>query len=260
MGNKTHPNAMRLGYIHDWESRWFSLKEMPALIGEDHRIRLLVKRTFRHAAVSAVAIERAGTYLRVNVHTARPGIVIGKKGADIESVRKQIEEMTGRKTFINVIEVKEPELDSRLVAEAIAAQIEKRAAYRRVMRRAMERTMQSGALGIKVMVGGRLNGSEIARREWAREGRVPLHVFSADIDYGSAEAMTTAGLIGVKVWIFRKQLFVKSPKELLLLAKKDQNVAAIVAPTGIQPVGAAAAKEGAKEAAAESPKDSAELE
>ena len=137
MGNKTHPNAMRLGYIHDWESRWFSLKEMPALIGEDHRIRLLVKQTFRHAAVSAIAIERAGTYLRVNVHTARPGIVIGKKGADIESVRKQIEDMTGRKTFINVIEVKEPELDSRLVAEAIAAQIEKRAAYRRVMKRAM---------------------------------------------------------------------------------------------------------------------------
>ena len=260
MGNKTHPNAMRLGYIHDWESRWFSLKEMPALIGEDHRIRLLVKQTFRHAAVSAVAIERAGTYLRVNVHTARPGIVIGKKGADIESVRKQIEDMTGRKTFINVIEVKEPELDSRLVAEAIAAQIEKRAAYRRVMRRAMERTMQAGALGIKVMVGGRLNGSEIARREWAREGRVPLHVFSADIDYGAAEAMTTAGLIGVKVWIFRKQLFVKSPKELLLLAKKDQNVAAIVAPTGIQPVGATAAKEGAKEVAAESSKDSAEIE
>ncbi len=234
MGNKTHPNAMRLGYIHDWESRWFSLKEMPALIGEDHRIRGLVKQTFRHAAVSAIAIERAGTYLRVNVHTARPGIVIGKKGADIESIRKQIEDMTGRKTFINVMEIKEPELDSRLVAEAIAAQIEKRMAYRRVMRRAMERTMQAGALGIKVMVGGRLNGSEIARREWAREGRVPLHVFSADIDYGSTEAVTTAGLIGVKVWIFRKQLFVKSPKELLLLAKKDQNVAAVVAPTGIQ--------------------------
>ena len=224
MGNKIHPNSVRLGYIHDWESKWFSLRDMPALIGEDFKIRNLVKQTFKMAAVSWVGIERAGSYLRVNIHTARPGVVIGKKGADIEAIRKKVEDLTSRKTFINVMEIKDPELDSRLVAEAIAMQLEKRIAHRRAMRRAMERTMQSGALGIKVMVGGRLNGSEIARREWQREGRVPLHMFCADVDYGTAEAFTTAGLIGVKVWIFKKQLFVKSPKELLMQAKKAQGV------------------------------------
>ena len=245
MGNKIHPNSVRLGYIHDWQSKWFSLRDMPALIGEDFKIRNLVKQTFKMAAVSWVGIERAGSYLRVNIHTARPGVVIGKKGADIEAIRAQIENMTQRKTFINVMEIKEPELDSNLVAEAIAVQLEKRIAYRRAMRRAMERTMQSGALGIKVMVGGRLNGGEIARREWMREGRVPLHTYAADVDYGTAEAFTTAGLIGVKVWIFKKQLFVKSPKELLLLAKKEAP-AAVIAPKGAEtpaaaPVEAAAA-------------------
>ncbi|MBI4376109.1 MAG: 30S ribosomal protein S3 [Elusimicrobia bacterium] len=230
MGNKVHPNSVRLGYIHDWESKWFSLREMPALIGEDFKIRNLVKNTFRAAAVSWVGIERAGSYLRVNIHTARPGVVIGKKGADIEAIRTQIENLTQRKTFINVMEIKDPELDARLVAEAIAMQLEKRIAYRRAMRRAMERTMQAGALGIKVMVGGRLNGAEIARREWMREGRVPLHTFCADVDYGIAEAMTTAGVIGVKVWIFKKQLFVKSPKELLLAAKKEGALAPAAMP------------------------------
>jgi small subunit ribosomal protein S3 len=241
MGNKIHPNSVRLGYIHDWESKWFSLRDMPALIGEDFKIRNLVKQTFRMAAVSWVGIERAGSYLRVNIHTARPGVVIGKKGADIEAIRSQIENMTQRKTFINVMEIKEPELDSRLVAEAIAVQLEKRIAYRRAMRRAMERTMQSGALGIKVMVSGRLNGGEIARREWMREGRVPLHTYAADVDYGTAEAFTTAGLIGVKVWIFKKQLFVKSPKELLLLAKKEAAPVAVIAPMGAAPTATATA-------------------
>lgn len=234
MGNKIHPNAVRLGYIRDWESKWFSLRDMPALIGEDFKIRSLVKQTFKMAAVSWVGIERAGSYLRVNIHTARPGVVIGKKGADIEAIRKQIEDLTQRKTFINVMEIRDPELDAKLVAEAIAMQLEKRIAYRRAMRRSIERTMQSGALGIKVMVGGRLNGAEIARREWQREGRVPLHTYCADIDYGTAEAFTTAGLIGVKVWIFRKQHFVKSPKELLQLAKRDAAPAAVIAPEGIK--------------------------
>jgi len=224
MGNKIHPNSVRLGYIHDWESKWFSLRDMPALIGEDFKIRNLVKQTFKAAAVSWVGIERAGSYLRVNIHTARPGVVIGKKGADIEAIRKKVEDMTSRKTFINVMEIKDPELDARLVAEAIAMQLEKRIAHRRAMRRAMERTLQSGALGIKVMVGGRLNGAEIARREWQREGRVPLHTYCADVDYGTAEAFTMAGLIGVKVWIFKKQLFVKSPKDLLAQAKRQMGV------------------------------------
>lgn len=222
MGQKAHPRSMRLGYIHDWESRWLSLRNMSALIGEDFRIRSLVKERFRLAAVSWIGIERTGSYLRVNIHTARPGVVIGKKGVDIEGTRTAIEQITSSKTFINVMEIKEPELDARLVGEAIAMQLEKRIAHRRAMRRAMERTMQSGALGIKIMVSGRLGGSEIARREWMREGRVPLHTFCADIDYGFAEAHTTMGLIGVKVWIFKKQLFVKSPKELLLAARKQE--------------------------------------
>jgi small subunit ribosomal protein S3 len=234
MGNKTHPKAMRLGYTADWESKWFSLREMPALIGEDFKIRSLVKKTFRMAAVSWVGIERAGSYLRVNIHTARPGVVIGKRGADIEAIRGQIEALTQRKTFINVMEIKDPELDPRLVAEAIAVQLEKRIAYRRAMRRSMERTMQSGALGIKVMVGGRLNGGEIARREWAREGRVPLHTYSADVDYGTAEAYTTAGIIGVKVWIFKKQHFVKGAKEFQQLAKAAQAAAQPAAPAAPQ--------------------------
>ncbi|MBI3298028.1 MAG: 30S ribosomal protein S3 [Elusimicrobia bacterium] len=214
MGNKIHPKSVRLGYIQDWESKWFSLREMPALIGEDFKIRKEVRERFRLAAVSWVGIERAGTYLRVNIHTARPGVVIGKKGVDIEALRAKIEGMTKRKTYINVMEVKEPDLDARLVAEAIAMQLERRIAHRRAIKRAMERTMQAGALGVKVECKGRLGGSEIARREWNREGRVPLHTFCADIDYGLVEAVTPMGLIGVKVWIFKKTYFAKSPGEL----------------------------------------------
>jgi len=248
MGNKTNPNALRLGYIHDWQSKWFSIKDAPALIGEDFKIRNLVRNTFRAAAVSWVGIERAGSYLRVNIHTARPGVVIGKKGADIESLRKNVEEMTQRKTYVNVMEIKDPELDSRLVAESIAVQLEKRIAHRRAMRRAMERTIQSGALGIKVMVSGRINGAEISRREWNREGRVPLHTYAADVDYGTAEAMTSAGIIGVKVWIFKKQHFVKSFKELQQMAKKEAALMAAAAAieSGETPVGAPAAQPAAE--------------
>ena len=251
MGNKIHPKGVRLGYIQDWESKWFSLREMPALIGEDFKIRNLVKNTFRQAAVSWVGIERAGSYLRVNIHTARPGVVIGKKGVDIEAIRTQIENLTSRKTFINVMEIKDPELDARLVAEAIAMQLEKRIAHRRAMRRAMERTLQAGALGIKVMVSGRLNGAEIARREWQREGRVPLHTYCADVDYGTAEAFTMAGLIGVKVWIFKKQLFVKSPKELLMLAKRAESAVVSVQGSGVPTAQAPAAVGEPKVVAAE---------
>lgn len=214
MGQKIHPKSVRLGYIQDWESKWFSLREMPALIGEDFKIRSLIKERFRLAAVSWIGIERAGSYLRVNIHTARPGVVIGKRGADIEAVRTEVENLTSRKTFINVMEIKQPELDPRLVGEAIAMQLERRINHRRAIRRALERTMQAGALGIKVQVKGRLNGAEIARREWNREARVPLHTFSADIDYGLTEAHTAMGLIGIKVWIFKKQFFAKSTKEL----------------------------------------------
>jgi small subunit ribosomal protein S3 len=237
MGQKIHPKSVRLGYIQDWESKWFSLRDMPALIGEDYKIRQLVRARFRLAAVSWVGIERAGSYLHVYIHTARPGVVIGKRGADIEAIKKQIEAMTKRTTVISPKEIKEPELDARLVAEAIAMQLERRIAHRRAIKRSIERTMAAGALGIKVQVKGRVGGAEIARREWLREGRVPLHTFSADIDYGQIEANTTSGTIGVKVWIYRKQFFSKTPKELIAQAREEGQgaslpveIAAVAAP------------------------------
>ena len=222
MGQKVHPKANRLGYIKDWDSRWFSLRDMPALIGEDFNIRCFVKERLRMAAVSRIVIERAGSYLRVNIHTARPGIVIGKKGSDIESIRETLEALTGRKVFVNVLEVKQPELDAQLVAEAVAFQLERRINHRRAMKRAIERSLSAGALGVRIRVSGRLGGAEIARKEWLREGRVPLHTFRGDIDYGFTEASTTMGKIGVKVWIFRKEYFSKSREDLLAEVRKQQ--------------------------------------
>ena len=253
MGQKIHPKAMRLGYIQDWESRWLALRDMPALIGEDFRIRTMVKERFRLAAVSWIGIERTGTYLRVNIHTARPGVVIGKKGADIEGIRAAIEKITASKTFINVMEIKEPELDARLVGEAIAMQLERRINHRRAIRRALERTMQAGALGIKVQVKGRLNGAEIARREWSREARVPLHTFSADIDYGLVEAHTSMGQIGVKVWIFKKQFFAKSTKELREAAQAQGDPVSATIATPAAAAAAASAPAGAESAPVSAP-------
>jgi small subunit ribosomal protein S3 len=252
MGHKIHPNAPRLGYIHDWQSKWFSLREMPALIGEDYKIRDLVNTRFKRAAVSWVGIERAGAFLRVNIHTARPGVVIGKKGADIEALRTDIEKLTGRKSYVNVMEIKEPELDANLVAEAVAIQIERRINHRRAIRRALERSRAAGALGIKIHVSGRLGGNEIARSEWQREGRVPLHTFSADIDYGFREAETQMGRIGVKCWIFKKQYFAKSPAELVKQLRREappppqtpEGGAAPAAPAGEAPAVVPAAVEG----------------
>jgi small subunit ribosomal protein S3 len=249
MGHKIHPKSVRLGYIQDWESKWFSTRDMPALIGEDFKIRSLIKERFRLAAVSWVGIERAGSYLRVNIHTARPGVVIGKRGADIEGVRTKIEKLTSRKTFINVLEIKQPELDARLVGEAIAMQLERRINHRRAIRRGIERTMQAGALGVKVQVKGRLNGAEIARREWNLQGSVPLHTFSADIDYGLTEAYTTMGQIGIKVWIYKKQFFAKSAKELREQAEKQAVETGV--PIGAVPAAADAAVAVAAKPAAE---------
>lgn len=214
MGHKISPKALRLGYIKDWDSKWFNLRDMPSLIEEDFHLRNFLKKQLKLAAVSKIGIERTGKYLRLNIYTARPGIVIGRKGSDIETLRQQIEAMTGRDTAINVMEIKRPELDAQLVAEAVAIQLEKQVNYRRAVKRAMERTMNSEALGIKVMVSGRLGGVEIARREWFREGRVPLHTLRAEIDYGFAEALITMGRIGVKVWIFRRELFKKTEREM----------------------------------------------
>ena len=205
MGHKIHPRSIRLGYIQDWRSRWFAPKNMPALIKEDFEIRKIIDNKFKMAAVSYVGIERAGAFLRVNVHTARPGVVIGKKGADIEALRKELEAFTGSKTFVNVIEIKNPETDAQLVAQNIAMQLEKRAHYGAAIKKAIEKALSGKALGIKIMVSGRLGGAEIARTEWKREGRVPLHTLKANIDYGFTEANTTAGKIGVKVWICHKE-------------------------------------------------------
>lgn len=225
MGQKVNPKGIRLGYIRDWDSKWFNLKEMPDFIEEDHKIRHYLKQKLHLAAVSRICIERAGKYLRVNIYTARPGIVIGKGGQGIENLRTDLEEMTGRKTFVNVMEIKRPEMDAQLVAEGIALQLEKQISYRRAMKRSIEKTMAAGAQGIKIMVSGRLGGSEIARREWLKEGRIPLQTFRADIDYGFAEAFTTMGQIGVKAWIFKRELFKKTEKELLeeaSLIEKDK--------------------------------------
>ena len=215
MGQKIHPEGMRLGYIKDWDSRWFNLRQMPELLEEDRRIRQYLRRKLQGAAVSKIVIERAGKHLRVNIHTARPGIVIGKKGADIENLRKDIETMTDRKAFVNVMEIKRPELDAYLVAEGVAMQLEKQVGFRRAMKKAIERTMAAGALGVKVRVSGRLGGAEIARVEWMKEGRVPLQTFRADINYGLYEALIPMGRIGVKVWIFKKELFKKTREDLM---------------------------------------------
>lgn len=215
MGQKVHPKGLRLSYIKNWDSKWFSPRNMPDLIEEDFRIRRYLKERLKMAAVSRIVIERAGSFQRINIYTARPGIVIGKRGADIEELRKSLEESTGRKTFVNVMEIKKPELDAQLIAEGVALQLERKISYRRAMKRAIEKAMAGGAQGIKVMVGGRLGGAEIARSEWLREGRIPLQTMRADIDYGFTEAHTKMGQIGVKVWIFKKEFFRKTEKDLV---------------------------------------------
>jgi small subunit ribosomal protein S3 len=218
VGQKIHPEGLRLGYIKDWDAKWFNLRQMPDLLAEDRDIRKYLRRKLQGASVSRVSIERAGKHLTVNIFTARPGIVIGKKGADIENLRKDISDITSRKIAevkVNVMEIKRPELDAQLVSEGIAGQLEKNVGFRRVMKKAIERTMAAGALGIKVRVSGRLGGAEIARVEWMKEGRVPLQTFRADIQYGFSEALITMGRIGCKVWIFKKELFKKTREDLM---------------------------------------------
>jgi small subunit ribosomal protein S3 len=210
MGHKIHPKSIRLGYIKKWESKWFNLKEMPIFIQEDKNIRIYLKDKLKFSSVLKIEIERrGGNYLKVIIYTAKPGIVIGKGGQGIEMLRKEIETMTDRKTFISVMEIKRAEVEAQLVAENIAFQLEKQIAFRRAMKKTIERAILSGVQGIKVMLSGRLAGAEIARTEWLKEGRVPLQTFRADIDYGFAEAYTTMGQIGVKVWIFKQEYFKK---------------------------------------------------
>ena len=208
MGQKVQPNGLRLGIIRDWNARWYAGKrEYAKNLAQDMSIRDYLKNRLANAAVSSVTIERPAQNLNITVHTARPGIVIGKKGEDIDRMRRDISRMTGLPVQLSVEEIRKPELDATLVAESICQQLEKRIMFRRAMKRAVTNAMRLGAQGVKVMVAGRLNGAEIARTEWYREGRVPLHTLRADIDYGFAEAKTTYGVIGVKVWIFRGEVF-----------------------------------------------------
>jgi small subunit ribosomal protein S3 len=215
MGQKVNPLGIRLGITRDWVSKWYAGKKQFAdQIHTDFQVRQFLHKKLAEASVSRVHIERAARKVNVTIHTARPGIVIGKKGEDIEKLRAETARLIGMPVGdvrLNVAEIRKPELDSQLVAEGIAQQIEKRVMFRRAMKRAVMSTMRSGALGMKVRLSGRLNGSEIARTEISREGRVPLHTFRADIDYATAEARTTYGVIGIKVWIFKGEVFDKAP-------------------------------------------------
>jgi small subunit ribosomal protein S3 len=210
MGQKVHPTGIRLGIVKDWTSRWYANShDYPVLLHQDLSVREFLRKKLAHASVSRIQINRPARNANITIHTARPGIVIGKKGEDIDKLRQEISNMMGVPVQLNVEEIRKPELDAYLVAEGIAQQLEKRIMYRRAMKRAVTNTMRLGAEGIKINVGGRLNGAEIARGEWYREGRVPLHTLRADIDYGVAEANTTYGIIGIKVWIFKGEIFNK---------------------------------------------------
>ncbi len=208
MGHKVHPTGIRLGIAKDWNSKWYANKrEYAEYLVADIKVRQMLKEKLAQAGISKILIERPAKTARVTIFTARPGVVIGKKGEDIEKLRKEVSDMMGVPTHINVSEVRKPELDAQLVAESIAQQLERRIMFRRAMKRAVGNAMRLGALGIKLNVSGRLNGAEIARSEWSREGRVPLHTLRADIDFGLAEARTTYGIIGVKVWINKGEVF-----------------------------------------------------
>lgn len=206
MGQKVHPVGFRLGIIKTWDSRWYAEKEFAAFIYEDKRLRDYIKKRLQHAGISKIEIERAANRVKVRVHTARPGIVIGKKGAEIEALRKDVERLIKREVMIDIQEVRKPEIDSQLVGENVAQQLIRRVSFRRAMKRAVLSARKFGAKGIKITCAGRLGGAEMSRTEWYREGRVPLHTLRADIDYGLSEAATTYGVIGIKVWIFKGEI------------------------------------------------------
>ena len=203
MGQKVHPYGFRIGINKTWRSRWYSEKKYAELLHEDLELRKDLKKKLGHAGVSAIEIERAANKLKVNILTSRPGIIIGRKGSEVDRLKEEIRKRTNREVFINILEIDKPEVDPQLVAEAIAMQLTRRVAFRRAMRKAVESAQRFGAKGIKVRVGGRLGGSEIARSEWYLEGQLPLHTLRADVGYGFTEAQTTYGIIGVKVWIYR---------------------------------------------------------
>ena len=215
MGQKIHPIGFRLAVTRNWTSRWFAnSKNFPGMLNEDIKVREYLKKKLAHASVGRVVIERPAKNARITVFSARPGVVIGKKGEDIEHLKTDLQKILGGQVHVNIEEIRKPETDAQLIADSIAQQLEKRIMFRRAMKRAMQNAMRLGAQGIKIMSSGRLNGAEIARREWYREGRVPLHTLRADIDYGTSEAKTTYGIIGVKVWVFKGEMAAKQDAAL----------------------------------------------
>ena len=221
MGQKVHPVGIRLGIVKDWTSKWYAdSKDFADLLNNDLEVRDYLKKRLSQASVSRIQIDRPANNAHITIHTARPGLVIGKKGEDIDSLRKDISDRMGIPVHLSVEEIRKPELDAQLVAEGICQQLERRIMFRRAMKRAVQNAMRLGAGGVKVNMGGRLNGAEIARSEWYREGRVPLHTLRADIDYGFAEANTTYGIIGVKVWIFKGEVFDGAQQETAEPKKK----------------------------------------
>ncbi len=211
MGHKVNPIGLRLGINRTWDSRWYAGRDYAKLLHADVKLRDMLKERLKSAGIAKVVIERPAKKPRVTIHAARPGVVIGKKGADIDTLRKELSAKAGAEVSLNILEIRKPELDSTLVAESIAQQLERRVAFRRAMKRAVQSAMRLGALGIRINCGGRLGGAEIARLEWYREGRVPLHTLRADIDYGVATAKTTYGTCGVKVWIFKGEIMAHDP-------------------------------------------------
>lgn len=213
MGQKVHPKIFRVGVIESWDSKWYASHDYANLLHEDFKIKKFLKSRLYHAGISKIEIERAANKAKINIHTARPGIVIGKKGAEIEKLKEELTRLTDRETYLNIIEVRRPDLDAQLVSENVALQLERRVAFRRAMKESVSRAMRMGAQGIKIQCAGRLGGTEIARTEWYREGRVPLHTLRADISYGFAESRTTYGAIGVKVWIFRGEVLTEEEEQ-----------------------------------------------
>ncbi len=214
MGQKVSPHGLRVGIIKDWSSKWYAnKKDFSGLLIEDHKVRNYIKAKFYTSGIANVEIERAANRIKINIHTAKPGMVIGKGGTGVEELRKELEQITGKNVFVNIVEVKTPEVNAQLVAENIASQLERRISFRRAMKQSIQRSMRAGAKGIKTMVSGRLGGAEIARSEGYSEGTIPLQTLRADIDYGFAEANTTYGKIGVKVWIYKGEVLPKAKVE-----------------------------------------------
>jgi small subunit ribosomal protein S3 len=213
MGQKVHPIGFRLGFNKTWRSRWYAEKEYANLLHEDIKLKRELKKRFAHAGVSRVDVERAANKLKISIYTSRPGIIIGRKGQEVDKLKQEVQKKTGKEVFINIQEILKPELDAQLVSESVALQLEKRIAFRRAMRKAVDAALRFGAKGIKVRVSGRLNGAEIARSEWYLHGQLPLHTLRADIDYGTSEARTSFGQIGVKCWIYKGEMDALRPNK-----------------------------------------------